>query len=56
MTPVDASKQVNDKVVHHNLHAARQKRKLQFQLGQLVRKADIKKNSKKELVQIGVTK
>ena len=43
MRPVDASKKVNEKIVYSNLQDRRQKHKSQFQLGQLVRTADIKK-------------
>ena len=43
MTPVQASKKVNEKIVYSNLRDKRDVRKLKFKLGQLVRNADIKK-------------
>ena len=44
MTPIQASKKVNEKLVYSNLQDKRQKQKPKFQLGQLVRSADIKKS------------
>ena len=43
MTPNQASKKSNEKVVYNNLHDKSQKQKPKFQLGQLVRTSDIKK-------------
>ena len=43
MTPVQASKKVNEKEVFSNLKDRRVKRQPKFKLGQLVRTADIKK-------------
>ena len=43
MTPNQASKKSNEKVVYNNLQDKRQKQKPKFQLGQLVRTADIKR-------------
>ena len=43
MTPIQASKKINEKVVYNNLQDERQKQKPKFQLGQLVRTADIKR-------------
>ena len=43
MTPVQASKKVNEKIVYSNLRDKRDVRKPKFKLGQLVRTADIKK-------------
>ena len=43
MTPIQASKKVNEKLVYSNLQDKRQKQKPNFKLGQLVRSADIKK-------------
>ena len=43
MTPIQASKKVNEKLVYSNLQEKRQKQKPKFKLGQLVRSADIKK-------------
>ena len=43
MTPVQASKKVNEKLVHNKLKDNREIQKPKFQLGQLVRTADIKK-------------
>ena len=43
MTPSQASKKVNEKIVYSNLQDKRVKQKPNFKLGQLVRTADIKK-------------
>ena len=43
MTPTQASKKVNEKVVYNNLQDRRVKQKPKFHLGQLIRTADIKK-------------
>ena len=43
MTPVQASKKVNEKVVYNNLKDNRKIQKPKFKLGQLVRTADIKR-------------
>ena len=43
MTPIQASKQSNEKLVFDNLKDNREFQKPRFQLGQLVRSADIKK-------------
>ena len=43
MAPIQASKKINEKVVYNNLQDKRQKQSPIFQLGQLVRTADIKK-------------
>ena len=43
MTPIQASKKVNEKEVFSNLRDVRTKRQPKFKLGQLVRTADIKK-------------
>ena len=43
MTPIQASKKLNEKLVYSNLQDNREKQKPKFQLGQLVRTADIKK-------------
>ena len=43
MTPIQASKKINDKLVFSNLRDNRVKRQPKFKLGQLVRTADIKK-------------
>ena len=43
MTPIQASKKVNEKLVYSNLQDKRQKQKPKFKLGQLVRTADIKR-------------
>ena len=43
MTPIQASKKVNEKEVYSNLRDDRVKRQPKFKLGQLVRTADIKK-------------
>ena len=43
MTPIQASKKVNEKEVFSNLRDDRVKRQPKFKLGQLVRTADIKK-------------
>ena len=43
MTPIQASKKINDKVVYKNLKDKRGVQKPKFKLGQLVRTADIKK-------------
>ena len=44
--PIDASKKVNEKIVVSKLQDKRQKRKPKYNLGDLVRTADIKKVSK----------
>ena len=43
MTPFQASKKSNEKIVYSNLKDNREVGKLKFKLGQLVRTADIKK-------------
>ena len=43
MKPIDASKKSNEKVVYNNLKDDREKQKPKFELGQLVRTADIKR-------------
>ena len=43
MTPIQASKKINEKLVFSNLRDDRVKRQPKFKLGQLVRTADIKK-------------
>ena len=43
MTPIQASKKSNEKVVYNNLKDKRKKQKVKIQLGQLVRTADIKR-------------
>ena len=43
MTPIQASRKVNEKEVYQNLQDKRAKQKPKFKLGQLVRTADIKK-------------
>ena len=43
MTPIQASKKVNEKLVYSNLKDDRQKQKPKYNLSQLVRTADIKK-------------
>ena len=43
MTPIQASKKVNEKEVYSKLQHGRQKQTLKYKLGQLVRTADIKK-------------
>ena len=43
MTPIQASKKSNEKEVYSNLELNRQLRKPKFNLGQLVRTADIEK-------------
>ena len=43
MTPIQASKKSNEKIVYSNLQDQRVKRQPKFKLGQLVRVADIKK-------------
>ena len=43
MTPIQASKKANGKIVFSNLRDDRVKRKPKFKLGQLVRTADIKR-------------
>ena len=43
MTPIQASKKSNEKAVFDNLRDARQKQRPKFELGDLVRTADIKK-------------
>ena len=43
MTPVQASKKVNEKLVYSNLQDKRRKLNPKYKLGQLVRTADIKK-------------
>ena len=43
MTPVQASKKVNEKEVYSNLQDRRVKQQPKFKLGQLVRTADIKR-------------
>ena len=44
MTPIQASKKSNEKIVYSNLQDKRQKQKPKYKLGQLVRSADIKKS------------
>ena len=43
MTPIQASKKVNEKLIYSNLKDDRQKQKPKYKLSQLVRTADIKK-------------
>ena len=43
MTPVQASKKANEKLVYSNLQDRRQKQRPKFKLGDLVRTADIKR-------------
>ena len=43
MTPVQASKNTNEKLVYSNLQDKRRKHQPKFKLGQLVRAADIKR-------------
>ena len=43
MTPVQASKKVNEKLVYSNLQDKRRKLNPKYKLGQLVRTADIKR-------------
>ena len=43
MTPIQASKKSNEKIVYNNLEDNREIQKPKFKLGQLVRTADIKK-------------
>ena len=43
MTPIQASKKVNEKSVYSNLKDKREVRKPNYKLGQLVRTADIKR-------------
>ena len=43
MTPVEASKKSNEKIVYNNLRDDRVKQQSKFKLGQLVRTADIKR-------------
>ena len=43
MTPIQASKKVNEKIIYTNLQGRRIKQKSKFKLGQLVRTADTKK-------------
>ena len=43
MTPIQASKNSNEKFVYNNLRDNRQFRKPKYKLGQLVRRADIKR-------------
>ena len=43
MTPVQTSKKSNQKLVYHNLRDDRQKQRPKFDLGDLIRTADIKK-------------
>ena len=43
MTPIQASKKANQKLVYNNLKDTREIQKPKFKLGQLVRTADIKR-------------
>ena len=43
MTPIQASKKTNEKLVYNNLKDNREKQKPKFKFGQLVRTADIKR-------------
>ena len=43
MTPIQASKKSNEKIIYNNLQDKRRKLNPKFKLGQLVRTADIKK-------------
>ena len=43
MTPIQASKKLNEKIVYNNLKDNREVRKPKFKLGDLVRTADIKR-------------
>ena len=44
MTPIQASKNTNEKLVYSNLQDKRRKHNPEYKLGQLVRTADIKRN------------
>ena len=48
MTPIQASKKSNEKLVYSNLKDKREVQKPKFKLGQLVRKADIKRVFKRD--------
>ena len=57
MTPIEASKTINEKEIYSNLKDRREIRKPMFGLGQLVRRADIKRvfiERTKETEQIGL--
>ena len=54
MTPIQASRKLNEKEVYSNLKDNREVRKPKFKLGQLFRTADIKKVFSKEIQQIMV--
>ena len=43
LTPIQASKKSNEKIVFHNLRDAREKQQPKYKLGQVVRTADIKR-------------
>ena len=43
MTPIQASKKSNEKILYNNLRDDREKQKPKYKLGQFVRTADIKK-------------
>ena len=47
MTPIQASKKSNEKLVFINLQDQRVKQQIKFKLGQLVRTADIKRDFSK---------
>ena len=53
MTPIQASKQVNENKVLHNLQDERKKHKPKFKLGDLVRTTDIDKTFSQVILQIG---
>ena len=53
LTPIQASKKLNEQLVFNNLQNKRQKQKPKHKLGQLVGTADIEKVFSKVLVQIG---
>ena len=54
MTPNQASKKANEKLVFNNLKDDREKQTPNFHPGQPVRTADIKRVFSKKIVQIGV--
>ena len=54
MTPIQASKKSNEKEVYSKLKGKRRLRKPKYNLGQLVRTADIKQVFRRVIRQIGV--
>ena len=54
ITPIEASKKFNEKVVYNNLNDNREIQKLKFNLGDLIRTSDIKESLAREIVKIGV--